>query len=241
MPLDRERILPRLPPRALSFDGVDDYVSVPASASFANIIEITIEAFISRLGDGTGGYQKIAGTYSYSPYGGYALFYARESQKIRFYTRDTTSGYYVEDTEIIPTNRWIHYVGTYSNGTLKLYRDATIIASSTGNYTPILTDFEIGAWVQFSYYFNGYIGFVRIYNRALSDDEIMYNYLHPGDPVRDGLVLWLHWDSIDITNSLWKDKTYYGNDATIYGATEQVFTQDVVRRLTPVRTQAVER
>ena len=87
---------------------------------------------------------------------------------------------------------------------------------------------------------HGYIAFVRIYNRALSDSEITHNYYFPNDPVRDGLVLWLHWDSIDIENGIWYDKSGYDNHGTIYGATLVDIIKSPTRILSPTRIIRLE-
>ena len=61
------------------------------------------------------------------------------------------------------------------------------------------------------YYFNGTIDEVRIYNRALSDEEIKQCFLG-NCPNDDSLVLYLDFD--DCTA---KDKSGKGNDGTIHG------------------------
>jgi len=67
--------------------------------------------------------------------------------------------------------------------------------------------------------------FARAYSRALSDSEIRQNYSCPENPVRDGLVLWLHAGPAyvkDIDNDgvlEWIDLSGYNNHGKIYGAT----------------------
>jgi len=65
--------------------------------------------------------------------------------------------------------------------------------------------------------FLGTIALVRIYNRVLSEDEVRWNYLHPDNPVRDGLVLWLKMDEGEGTKVF--DYSGNDNDGTIHGAT----------------------
>ena len=79
-------------------------------------------------------------------------------------------------------------------------------------------------------YKQGYLASILIYNRALSDSEIQWNYQHPYDPVRNGLVLWFvaHPDNVlDIDNDgipEWVDLTCHGCHGKIYGA-QLVYTQ----------------
>jgi len=63
-----------------------------------------------------------------------------------------------------------------------------------------------------------YIAFIRIYSRALSRSEILHNYRNPNNPIRDGLVLWL--DARNVIGNTWYDLSGYGNNGTIYGATQ---------------------
>ncbi|MEM4844527.1 MAG: hypothetical protein QXU08_08980 [Ignisphaera sp.] len=81
-----------------------------------------------------------------------------------------------------------------------------------------------------------------IYRRALSDEEIQWNFYYPDNPIRNGLVLWLHWDSIGVERGIWYDKSGFGNHATLYNnpAIENVAKAPLrlltsTRILTPVR------
>jgi hypothetical protein len=77
--------------------------------------------------------------------------------------------------------------------------------------------FAVGAHItQGASYFNGFIDEVRFYNRALTAEEIQYNYQHPDTPITDGLVLWLDFNEGSGTTAY--DKSGNGNDGTIYGA-----------------------
>jgi len=55
-----------------------------------------------------------------------------------------------------------------------------------------------------------------VYNRVLSQSEIIHNYRNPNNPVRDGLILWL--DARNVSGNKWYDLSGYGNHGTIYGA-----------------------
>jgi len=79
---------------------------------------------------------------------------------------------------------------------------------------------------------------VLLYSRPLTDEEILWNYNNPDNPVRRGLVLWLHWDSIDPAKGVWYDKSGYGNHGKIYGATLVKIVKSPRRVLTPARVLA---
>ncbi|MEM4847661.1 MAG: LamG-like jellyroll fold domain-containing protein [Thermosphaera sp.] len=55
-----------------------------------------------------------------------------------------------------------------------------------------------------------------VYRRALSNEEILWNRYYPDNPVRKGLVAWLHWSSIDVDSAMWYDISGFGNHATLY-------------------------
>ncbi|MEM4952219.1 MAG: LamG-like jellyroll fold domain-containing protein [Ignisphaera sp.] len=75
-----------------------------------------------------------------------------------------------------------------------------------------------------------------IYRRALSDEEIQLNFYYPDNPVRNGLVLWLHWDSIDTASNMWRDKSGFGNHAVLYNnPTIENVAKAPSRLLTPAR------
>ncbi|OQA31279.1 MAG: Laminin G domain protein [archaeon ADurb.Bin336] len=95
---------------------------------------------------------------------------------IKFHTNsyDTV----LKSTTALNDGRWHQVVGTYSNGTSKLYVDGVLNNSRTGVPDPTLNTnaFQIGKWAGGSQYFLGYIDEVKVYNRVLSDEEIALDY-----------------------------------------------------------------
>jgi hypothetical protein len=67
----------------------------------------------------------------------------------------------------------------------------------------------------------GIISLVRIYkDLALTEEELKWNLKNPLNPVhKSDIVLWLDWTSVDVENNVWEDKSGYGNDGVINGAT----------------------
>jgi hypothetical protein len=78
----------------------------------------------------------------------------------------------------LTTNDWNHIVGSYSSGTKKFYINGVLIttATTTGSITANSLGVSLGAYGTGGYYYNGYIGEARIYNRQLSDAEVLSNY-----------------------------------------------------------------
>jgi hypothetical protein len=79
--------------------------------------------------------------------------------------------------ESVSVNSWSHIVGTYDGTTLSLYRNGNLVGTpgtSTGNITNTSKSLTIG--VRGGQYFGGRISNSKIYNRALTAQEIQQNY-----------------------------------------------------------------
>ena len=82
----------------------------------------------------------------------------------------------------INTNNWFQVVGTYISGTRRLYVNGILASSDsqTGTIGTNTNGASIGVFGGFNgvrgYYYNGNISTVKVYNRALSQAEILQNY-----------------------------------------------------------------
>ncbi len=87
----------------------------------------------------------------------------------------------VKSDEDMPAGEWIHIAGIYDNKTLRLFVNGKLVKSAAGSgpfqfadENPTIiggnTNSKGKTWVDC---FNGRIDEVRLYNRALSDEEIM--------------------------------------------------------------------
>ena len=241
MPLNASRIKPRLPPKAMYFDGTDDYVDIAESSSLQSLnYGFTFEVLFRAEEIGT--IQCFITDWDY--YARMVWFGLNNDGRLKATLIKNDTAYPTIFDTYIESNKFYVAHLIYNGTKYYLYINSVKESTETSLSAPIdnpEADWSIARRRDNRDFFNGSIGFVRIYSRALSESEIQYNYLHPSDPVRDGLVLWLHWDSIDSDSGLWRDKTYHGNDGTIYGATEKVFTPAPYRKLTPVRKQSILR
>jgi hypothetical protein len=210
--VSKEQLLP--PSGSLKFDGVDDFVEVPHSDIFNMGDNYTVEALIS--GSDYDGYRIIvaknptsSGTTDYIQF-----MITKSSGRLMGRIGNGTIGNEVWGSQI-PTGVWKHVVLRRTPTKLELYVDGKFNAgvnttiSALKNTTPLM----IGKWVN--NFFKGFIAYIRIYNRALSENEIKYNLFNYHNPVKEGLVLWLH-DRIH--GETWYDESGYGNDGTIFGA-----------------------
>jgi len=88
----------------------------------------------------------------------------------------------IETSSYINTNNWYQIVGTFISGSQKLYINGTVAGSATATETISTSSggMSIGADGGYSgargYYYNGNIAIIRVYNKELSQREILDNY-----------------------------------------------------------------
>ena len=213
---------------ALSFDGVNDYVSIP---SINPTDAITVSAWVkSSSSTGYSGVWQIVSKYS-----AYILGTSSTgSNNMCFITYDTTwrygSCYSVPDPE-----NWHHFVGTYDSlaNEKKLYVDG-VLRSTTNPSGLIRLDtgpIHIGHRECCSgYYFGGLIDEVRIYNRALADDEALQHYqgVYQYDPGDSSLVG--HW-KFDDEGGVALDSSGNGNNGILVNSPTWVTSFDNVNNV----------
>jgi len=185
---------------ALKFDGVNDYVQVP-TISFADQTEWAVELWAKpAVQEDWKPFLSSSGSFEY-------LMYHNNPAGIWF--RDANGNYF---SVSLPSfgGVWDHIVvSVNSSRNMKVYRNGQYMGVMTPGSTKV--DFiEIGGKSSSSYYFNGLIDEVRIYNRALSADEVRYHY-NQGGPVAQ-------WKMDEGSGSTAYDVTDNNNDGTISGA-----------------------
>jgi len=214
--------------QGLSFDGSNDYVSFGNASSLNPATAITISAWINTSAPTTNFamiVNKDSGVPDNSQYTlrmngttGKAMFRAEGAGLI------TASG-----NTILNANQWYHVVGTYDGNNTRFYlngvEDATP-ASGSGNMTNNSANLEIGRRDD-GYYFPGKIDDVRIYNRALSGDEIkrLYrigatlkiNTSINNDSLANGLVGYWSMNAPDVAGTTAYDRSGNSKNGSILG------------------------
>lgn len=166
---------------AMSFNGVNQYVD---EINFSNIIpeSFTINAWLKFINASSPLYQKVFHAQTSTPeinvdnYNG-----GSGNPKIHFYTAATSSTNNIMTTgEDIINNVWYFVSAVYENSSFQksLYVNSVLKNSkSTGvkiNWPNSLS--RIGYRLNGTEPFNGNIGSFQIYNRALSQAEILQNF-----------------------------------------------------------------
>jgi hypothetical protein len=165
--------------RALNLHGSSDYAQAPDDYCLDIQNALTIALWVrpeqlstqdmvkKAVKDSVDGYEITLATGSGSP----------SPNKVFFRLNDATSGntYRVASTTDYPIdgNTWIHVAATYDGTTMRIYYNG-FLENSIAGPTAILTNDEplrVGQ-SDASRFFKGTMDDVRVYNRALSDEEI---------------------------------------------------------------------
>ena len=155
---------------ALSFDGVDDRVTVPHSAALALGTGMTLEAWVAPTTLGgwrTALLKERAGGLSYALYasdaGGRPTVFARAASEAG------TAG-----AAALPLTTWTHLAGTYDGTTLRHYVNGVQVATRalSGALAAGTGPLSIGGNGVWGEWFAGRIDEVRVYNRALPAADV---------------------------------------------------------------------
>jgi len=156
--------------RALSFDGLDDVVTIAGSPSLDLSTGMTLEAWVRPTA--LSGWRSVV--LKERPgglaYGLYAHDNAPRPAATVFVEDDVSAA----GTTAIPLNAWTHVAATYDGADLRLYVNGTLAGTqaAAGRLPPSADPLRIGGNLVWGEHFTGRIDEVRVYNRALSPAEI---------------------------------------------------------------------
>ncbi|HHE76850.1 MAG TPA: LamG domain-containing protein [Candidatus Parcubacteria bacterium] len=225
--------------QALSFDGVDDYVDCGNDESLNITDEITVSAWVKPVSTNSNWPTVVAKWSGNSYYELYTL--GIQNYKLQAEVTTNNGNFYRETTnDVITLNEWQFLVMTYDSSIskFKLYRNGNLVQQWTDVSGTMSTSNKpaiIGSVLRndnLYYHFNGLIDEVRIYNRALSAEEIEELY-HIGarrlklntsltNKLTDGLVGYWSFDGPTINGNTVQDLSGNGNNGTIHGATPTI-------------------
>ena len=173
--------------QALSFDGMDDYVEILHPFSLLNTGKVTIEAWTKPISSTTINGKTVIQIGAECTPSGALLQVPSGYGDILFCTVVPNYGYLSVYSAFPGCDQWLHIVGTYDGCYLKIYVDGRLKSkvNCTGSMTTPTSGTNIGAikcdskyhtYCNGAYFFNGLIDEVRVYNRALTADEIKEQY-----------------------------------------------------------------
>lgn len=165
---------------AYLFDGINDLIEVANSASL-HPESVSVSCWILRKGNGNGLFDGIVSKYNGGANG--YLVGMEDQGHVSFWIRNAagdSNSRHVFSNSLVQNNIWLHIVGTFQNGEMKIYINGQIQSEIVNdavleeNTLPLtIGSYDIS-------YFNGLIDDVRIYNRALSDPEVQLLYHERG-------------------------------------------------------------
>lgn len=175
---------------SLSFDGDGDYVEVPDNDSLTPTDQITISFWVYNLKGGihTGIWKNAACAGEAGSPGHSTAYYILINETdgtvgMRIYSSRDVSDIIVGDTAV-PFGQWHHVSGTFDKGNASLYIDGQLEKSEMLSVSIIMNDVQpltIGGYWEYcgtDELLGGkcILDEVRIYNRALSAEEIQVLY-----------------------------------------------------------------
>jgi hypothetical protein len=146
------------------FDGTNDYFDI--NQNFGTLSQYTIE-YVAYSNSGARMPISSRTTTNFYKYGDNSWYYTHGGVGGEFYhsASPTLSGY-------------IHYVITYDGSNVKVWRNNNYAGAKASTGTANFSDgFKIGWWsASGAYAWNGKIPIIKIYNKALTTDEVSKNY-----------------------------------------------------------------
>ncbi len=162
---------------AFEFDGVGDYIDVGDDMSLTFTNEFTVALWAKR----TGAESRLIGDYRNDLAGGWRIQMA--VPQLGFVISDGVSDHSIVGDTSISSNEWYFIAGTYdkAHGILRVYlnglKDKEDNSFTQGVLTSSTSNITIGRFSAFGTgYFNGIIDEVRVFNRALSEEEVKTLY-----------------------------------------------------------------
>ena len=161
---------------ALSFDGIDDWVTVTDAPSLDLTTGMTLEAWVYPTALGGGSWRNVmikerAGGEAYN------LYANADTNAPVVYVVGATQPDVPLDARgagQLPLNAWTHLAATYNGTTLRVFVNGTEVGSRamTGAMLTSTGALQIGGNSIWGEFFQGRIDDIRIYNRALTVAEI---------------------------------------------------------------------
>ncbi|TVZ57252.1 putative secreted protein (Por secretion system target) [Lutibacter sp. Hel_I_33_5] len=214
------------PSYALTFDGVDDYVSIPHNASLNFSTGVTVEAWVHPTNI-TNGYQEIYRKEGTDAVGRILFSFQNNGTILSFGTHTTTDAYTELDVSINPAdynNQWVHILAFFDDATnaMRVYRNGVEIGNKASNGTLVNSANPqagyIGSWNGTAEYFQGKIASLRVWNKALTTQQEIQQ-AKDNVFVGDETNLVAYYPFFENAGTQLTDSSTNANNGTINGAT----------------------
>lgn len=178
--------------KCYTFNGNGDYVRVESDSTIEPVDAVSISAWVNATDFNS--WNMIVCKrlkHNASPGNSYLLYGAGspgQNQYWGFGVGNTSTEKFSIDPAVIQTNDWVHVVGTYdrnaSDSNIRVYVDGNLVKFEKANFALAYSDSSLrigmaipGPSLQ---YFKGKIDEVRIYGRALNQQEVtaLFNNTH---------------------------------------------------------------
>ena len=164
-------------PKALSFNGSTDYVEIADSPSVSLSDALTVLVWVYPLSN-------IPMTKVIAKWGldNMCYFVGNNDGKLYGYIKANETHYSVDGVTPVPLEQWSHLTMTWDGAKLRSYlngvfkKDKDTVGTILDTPYPLCIGAQKGS-KQAEGFFNSVIDEVRIYNRALSVDEILACYM----------------------------------------------------------------
>lgn len=230
--------------KAIQLDGTDDYLEVADDASLdLGTGDFTLSLWVKRGEKGSGKGHTLLSKSDSSPTAGNSLFFniadsGSEIDKAVLALSESASGSLVT-TKIVSREslgtEWKHLVAVRRGTTLELYVDGKLDATAAGQLVKISSTGNLFIGKSFlspEKYLKGLLDEVRVYNRALSAEEIKLLYLPP-EPTQ----YIARWNFEDEGNLIKEERGAY--DGILVPKTGGKWSKTSVRAGTASQAQAV--
>lgn len=166
---------------AASFDGSNDYISIPSTSALSPTNAITVEAWIKPAAQVNSSYERVVAkpfTSYAGPYNDYALVANGPFSIPGFELTLGGTQRTLYAAPAIPTSTFTHLAGTYDGSTMKFFINGDLVASNSysGAIATSGQPLQIGR-LPGGNYFNGAIDEVAVYGSALSESRIQAHYI----------------------------------------------------------------
>ena len=164
----------------LTFDGVNDYVSLGNNTAY-NLISFSVSSWFRPTVGGNNYSPVITRYYNITPNNGWNIYYYKPTSKIHVEGRESGAQYLsLVSNNTYSINNWYNITWTKSGNTWSLYVNGTLDKALTlGNGTTPITsnNIHIGCFnPNDPEYAKQDVGTVNIYNRVLSASEVTQNF-----------------------------------------------------------------